>query len=185
MNMPAPSGHNSRELTENERKSLFFHHLRKRMAHNTDLAEVNASKKADGKKAQADGVVLGDLDYALKAINAEEKATVTDRYLAHGEVLTWLNLVPGFQTDLLRDRAPALERIEGEGELAGLAGKNAESPYDNGSDEDKAWLRGWDKGQAIMRDNLQSAMEKINSEQQDEDEDPDFEDGEERQEAAE
>lgn len=168
-------GHNS-NLTEAERKALFFHHLRKRMAHNANLAEVNAAKKADGKLAQADNIVLGDLDYAIKAINADDKATVTDRFLAHGEVLSWLNLTPGFQSDLLRDRAPAIERIEGDGELAGLAGKDPESPYDDGSDEDQAWLRGWHKGQQIMRDNLQSAMEKINA-QSDDDADhgePDF-----------
>jgi hypothetical protein len=39
------------------------------------------------------------------------------------------------------------------------------------------WLRGWDRGQAIMRDNLQSAMEKITSDS-DEDADPDFPDQE-------
>lgn len=169
-------GDNSK-LTENERKSLFFHHLRKRMAHNAGLAEVNAAKKADGKTAQADGIVLGDLDYAIKAINADDKATVTDRFLAHGEVLSWLNLTPGFQSDLLRDRAPAIERIEGEGELAGLAGKDPESSYDKGSDEDQAWQRGWNKGQQIMRDNLQSAMEKINATSEDAGE-PDFPDEE-------
>lgn len=170
----AEAGHNSKNLTENERKSLFFHHMRKRMAHNAELAELNAAKKADGKTAQADGIVLGDLDYAIKALNADDKVTVTDRYIAHGEVLSWLNLVPGFQTDLLRDRAPAIERIEGEGELAGLAGLDAKSPYDLGSNEDLAWLRGWSNGQAIMRDNLQNAMEKINATM--EDEDPDFAD---------
>lgn len=174
--MTAPTGHNSK-LTENERKALFFHHMRKRMAHNHDLAEINSVKKADGKTAQADGIVLGDLDYAIKALNADDKATVTDRYLSQGEVLTWLNLVPGFQTDLLRDRAPAIDRIEGEGELAGLAGKDPKSPHEQGSNEDAAWLRGWDKGQAIMRDNLQSAMEKINADAA-EDSDPDFPDQE-------
>lgn len=171
------TGHNS-QLTENERKALFFHHLRKRMAHNSQLAELNAAKKADGKTAQADGLVLGDLDYAIKAIGADDKGTVTDRFLAQGEVLAWLNLTPGFQSDLLRDRAPAIERIEGEGELAGLAGKDPKSPYDNGSDEDLAWARGWDRGQQIMRDNLQAAMEKINSAADEDHGEPDFPDEE-------
>ncbi|MBX8825268.1 hypothetical protein [Ochrobactrum sp. SFR4] len=174
--MTASAGHNS-ELTENEEKALFFHHMRKRMAHNAAAAEIATAKKADGKTAQADGVVLGDLDFAIKALNADDKATVTDRYLNQGTILTWLNLVPGFQSDLLRDRAPAIERIEGEGELAGLAGKDPKSPHDAGSNEDMVWLRGWDRGQAIMRDNLQSAMEKINSESE-EDADPDFPDQE-------
>jgi ribosome modulation factor len=165
--MSMTHGHNSRDLTENERKSLFFHHLRKRSAHNTIIAAANAEKKADAKLAQHDEIVIGDLDYAIKAIGADEKVTVTDRYFAQGEVLSWLNLVPGFQPDLLRDRAPAIERIEGEGELAGLAGKDAKSPYDLGSNEDLAWLRGWSNGQAIMRDNLESAMNKINATMED------------------
>ncbi|MFC6487336.1 hypothetical protein [Nitratireductor sp. GCM10026969] len=156
------TGHNS-ELTENERKSLFFHHLRKRMEHNRRIDEAKAEKKADGKIAQADDVVLGDLDYAIKALNADDKATITERFIAEGEILSWLGLTPGFQTDLLRDRAPAIERIEKQGELAGLAAKDRESGYGPGSDEDQAWLRGYDNGQAIMRDNLEAAMTKKNA----------------------
>ncbi|MCM0752011.1 hypothetical protein DEA98_14165 [Brucella pseudogrignonensis] len=89
-----------------------------------------------------------------------------------------MNVIPGFQSDLLRDRAPAIERIEGEGELAGLAGKDADSGYDKGSDEDTAWLRGWDKGQKFMRDNLQAAMENKNAIQKPDHGEPDFPDSE-------
>ena len=156
------AGHNS-TLSENERIALFFHHLRKRKAHNAAIAEVNAAKKADAKLAKNDKVAVTDLDFAIKTIDADDKATSTDQFIQHGEILTWLNVIPGFQSDLLRDRAPAMERIEGEGKLAGLAGRDAVSPYAKGSDEDLAWLRGWDCGQAIMRDNLESAMEKINA----------------------
>jgi len=177
-------GHNS-QLTENERKALFFHHLRKRMAHNEAMEEIKAARKADGKTAQADGLVLGDLDYAIKTIEADEKKTVTDRFIAHGEILTWLGLAPGFQADLFRDRAPAVERIEGQGELAGLAAKERSSGYEGGSDEDQAWLRGYDRGQAIVRDNFLAAMEKVNAAAA-EDADADFpDDDEERPEAAE
>jgi len=161
--MTATAGHNSNDLTENERKSLFFHHLRKRMAHNANAAEVAAAKKADGKTAQADGMVLGDIDYAIKALNADDKATITDRFVAAGEILTWLGLVPGFQGDLLRDRAPAIERIEKQGEIAGLAALDRDSGYEPRSDEDTAWLRGYDEGQRIMRDNLEAAMTKRNA----------------------
>ncbi len=174
---PAAVGHNS-ELTENERKALFFHHLRKRMAHNHRLSEVKAEKKADGKLAQADEIVLGDLDYAIKAIDAEEKATITDRFFSHGEILSWLGLTPGFQADLLRDRAPALERIEKQGELAGLAATERESGYASGSDEDQTWLRGYDNGQQIMRDNLEAAMSKMNHANDEGEVDPEFPDEE-------
>lgn len=156
-------GHNSKELTENERKSLFFHHLRKRMAHNADIAEANAAKKADGKIAQADEIVLGDLDYAIKAISADDKKTVTDRFVAEGEILSWLGLSSGFQSDMFRDRAPAVEKIERAGELAGLAALDRTSGYATGSDEDTRWLAAYDKGQAVVRDNFEAAMLKKNA----------------------
>ena len=159
---PAP-GHNSGEVTEAERKSLFFHHLRKRMAHNADLAEINAAKKADGKTAQADGIVLGDIDYAIKAIDADDKKTITDRFVAEGEILTWLGLSTGFQSDLFRDRAPAMERIAKQGELAGYAAKERSSGYGPGSDEDTAWLAAYDDAQKKMQVDLLAAMEKANA----------------------
>lgn len=166
--LAAGEGHNSKELTEDERKSLFFHHLRKRMAHNAELADVNAAKKADGKTAQADGLVLGDIDYAIKALNADDKKTITDRFVAEGEILQWLGLSTGFQSDMFRDRAPAIEKIQKAGELAGLAALERSSGYGPGSDEDTQWLAGYDRGQAIVRDNLQAAMEKRNAEKADE-----------------
>ena len=176
------AGHNS-TLSENEKIALFFHHLRKRQAHNAVIAEANAAKKADAKLAKNDKQDIGQLDFAIKTINSNDKAASADQFFQHGEILTWLNVIPGFQADLLRDLAPAMERIEGEGKLAGLAAKDAVSPYAAGSDEDLVWLRGWDSGQAIMRDNLESAMEKINARMAGEDDelgeeeeagDPDF-----------
>ncbi|TPN90008.1 hypothetical protein [Mesorhizobium sp. B1-1-5] len=160
---PAGEGHNSKELTENERKSLFFHHLRKRMAHNANIAEAGAAKKADGKTAQADGLVLGDIDYAIKAIGADDKKTVTDRFVAEGEILSWLGLSSGFQSDMFRDRAPAVEKIERAGELAGLAALGRTSGYATGSDEDTRWLDAYDRGQATVRDNFEAAMLKRNA----------------------
>ena len=156
-------GHNSGDLTEAERKALFFHHLRKRMAHNAELDEKKAAKKADGKLAQADGQVLGDLDYAIKTISADDKKTVTDRFVAEGEILGWLGLSSGFQSDLFRDRAPAIERIEKQGEIAGLAALERASGYEAGSEEDVTWLRGYDDGQRQMGAALQTAMEKANA----------------------
>lgn len=151
-------GHNSGELTEGQRKALFFHHLRKRMVHNVAIKEAQDAKKDDGKLAQADHVVLGDLDYAIKAITADDKKTVTDRFIAEGEILTWLGLSSGFQSDMFRDRAPAIERIEKEGELAGYAAKDRTSGYGPGSDEDNRWLNAYDSAQEQMRVDLEAAM---------------------------
>lgn len=163
---PAPTaGHNS-EMTEAEEKALFFHHLRKREECDGRIKAAQADKKAAGKLAQADGMVIADLDYASKAIGADDKGKVTDRFTAFGKILSWLGFVSGYQPDLFKDRAPALERIEGDGERAGLAARERLSAYEAGSDEDQAWLRGYDRGQAIVRDNLLTAMEKRNAEKQ-------------------
>ncbi len=145
---------------ENERKSLFFHHLRKRISWNADIKEAQESKKLDGKIAQADGYALDDLDKAITAIEAEDKSKITDSYIRHGEILEWLGLVPSFEPDMFRDRMPAVEKREKQGELAGLANKPRESGFSKGGDDDQAWLRGFDRGQATFNQNIGPAMEK-------------------------
>jgi hypothetical protein len=156
-------GHNSGDLTEDEEKALFFHHLRKREECDARVKEAQADKKSAGKLAQADGLAIADLDYASRALNAEDKKTITDRFGSFGRILNWLGLLPGYQSDLFTDRQPAIERITGEGELAGLAARERTSGYGPGSDEDRAWLTGYDRGQEIVRENFQAAMEKRNA----------------------
>jgi hypothetical protein len=156
-------GHNSGELTEAEEKALFFHHVRKDIAHLAAIKEAQDARKPDRKLAQADGFTLSDIDYAVKAMNADDKATVTDRYGMMGKVLYWLGLAPGHQPDLFVDRAPALERIEAEGERKGWIAAERVSPYASKSDEDAAWHRGYDRAQKAMADNLEAAMTKKNA----------------------
>jgi hypothetical protein len=163
-NDTAAPGHNSGDLTEGQRKALFFHHLRKRMAFNADLDEIKADRKEAGKLAQADGLVLGDIDYAIKAIAADEKKTITDRFVAEGEILNWLGLSEGFQSDIFRDRAPAIDKIAKAGEIAGFAAKARESGYGPGSDEDTTWLNAYDAAQKQMLTDLEAAMLKKNAE---------------------
>jgi hypothetical protein len=144
---------------ENERKSLFFHHVRKRIAHNSALQEIREDRKKDGKLAQADGLKLEDVDFAVKAMDTEDKRIISDTYIRHGEILDWLGLVPSFQPDLLRDRMPAIERRQREGELAGLANKPRESGFSAGSEDDQIWLKAYDKGQATFKENIGAALE--------------------------
>jgi hypothetical protein len=151
---------------ENERKALFFHHARKRIAHDAELEQVKNDRKLDGKLAQADGFVLDDIDYAIKAMNAEDKATISDSYVRHGEILEWLGMIPSFQPDMFRDRMPAVERREKQGELAGLANKPRESGFSKGGEDDQAWLRGFDRGQATFNQNIGPAMEQAEQKRQ-------------------
>lgn len=157
-----PVGHNSGLLDENERKALFFDYVRKRMAIDAKIKTLRTERKESGAEAQSHGVVLQDMDFAIKAMTTEDKSKISDRYLSHGEILGWLGMVQGFQADLLRDRAPAMERIETEGQIAGLAALKRKSGYAPKSDEDITWERGYAAGQKIMRDNLQAAMTKRN-----------------------
>ncbi|MER9912830.1 hypothetical protein NKJ71_19580 [Mesorhizobium sp. M0050] len=164
MTKTAEAGDNIK--AENERKSLFFHHLRKRIGWNGDIKEAQESKKLDGKIAQADGYALDDLDKAIQAIEAEDKSKITDSYIRHGEILEWLGLVPSFEPDMFRDRMPAVERREKQGELAGLANKPRESGFAKGGDDDQAWLRGFDRGQATFNQNIGPAMERAEQSRQ-------------------
>lgn len=154
-------GHNSQ--TEDQKKFLFFTHMRKRMAHNSIIEGANALKKADAKTAKADGVEIGHLDFAIRALSAEDDKTISERFIAEGEILSWLEVIPGFQSDLLRDRAPAAEKTENNGYLAGLAGKARESGFEAGSDENNLWLNGYDKGQKFMQEQLKKDMERRNA----------------------
>jgi hypothetical protein len=157
------TGHNSGALTENEEKALFFYHVRRDMASKARLKEIQAQIKADRKLAQADNIALSRIDFAEKALDADDKTTITQKVNDQIKIMEWLNIIPPASKDLFADRAPKEEKIEGQGEIAGMsaeAGVSRTSPYAKGSTDDEAWLRGWDRGQAIMRDDLESAMTK-------------------------
>lgn len=155
-------GHNSAVITmsEEDEKVLYFGHLRKRMAIQAQIDKLNDEKKSAGQLAKADGIVLGDLDYGMKSLKAEDDSKVINRHAAHGKILYWLGLTSGYQSDLFKDRAPAIERITADGERAGFAGSDRNSGHPAGSDEDQAWLTGYDSGQKVMQDRLQEVMEK-------------------------
>jgi hypothetical protein len=160
----AEAGHNSGELTELEEQALFFECVRKDMAHQAKIKALQDARKADRKIAQSYKIVLADMDYAIRAMTAEDKGTITARHLQQSKINFWLGLTSGYQSDLFIDRAPGLERIEKEGERAGFLAAERVSPFEKMSDEDQAWLRGYDRAQAIVRDNLEAAMLKRNAE---------------------
>lgn len=160
--MTSSIGDNSKELTESEEKALFFHHLRKDMSTKGKIKELQAQQKADRKLCQADGFALSRLDFAQKALGADDKSTITQKVEDQLKIMEWLNIIPAYNNDLFADRAPKEEKIEGQGQIAGLAGVDRVSGYAAGSEEDKTWLRGYDQGVSIM-DHLKSARAKKDS----------------------
>ncbi len=154
------TGHNSGELTADQEKAHFFHHLRRTMSTKAKIKDLQNELKSDRKVAQSEGVVLSRMDFAERALGAQDKSTITQQVNDQLKIMEWLHIIPAYNEDLLADRAPREEKIEGQGEIAGLAGADRVSNYAAASADDKAWLRGYDRGQGIMRDNLGEALKK-------------------------
>ena len=157
-------GHNTNELTPAERQALFAHHVRKDLEVAAQFRVLAEQKKANRKLAQADGFPVAKIEHYCKAFNADDKQKPVDKWRSERENLIFLGLIPDDrQGDLLADRATKEQSIYAAGQAAGLVAADRVSNYDDGSADDKTFLAGYDNGQAIMRDNLESAMNKANA----------------------
>lgn len=157
-------GHNSKELTDVERQALFGHHVRKDVEIAAKIKSLSEEKKANRKIASADGFSAAKLDHYAKALNAEDKQRPVDKFHSERENLIWLGLIhEDPKGDLLADRATTEQKIFAAGQARGLIAGDRMSGYDDGSADDKTWLAGYDDGQRIVREHLQSAMEKRNA----------------------
>lgn len=156
------AGHNS-ELTPAEMKALHFHHLRAVMAQKEVLDAARTEYKRLRKVAKSDGIVMADLDFMMRCAELEDVSIVPEELKRRAEIASWYALPVNYQPDMFSDRTPMDDRAFEEGKAAGLAGKNPEPPYDAASKAGQRWLEGWHEGQRIMREDLQSAMEKRNA----------------------
>ena len=141
-------------------KTLFVHHAQTRLRIDAQIEALKIERKEHGSLAKADGYVLGDLDFYIKAVKAENQQKVTERFLMQGQILDWLGMAPGFQADMFKDRAPQEDRIYSAGYNAGSLALPRTSNYAPGSGEDRTWLNGYDNAQQDARDKLQAAMER-------------------------
>jgi len=174
---PAEAGHNS-ELTPAERKALFFDHYRPIAAQLEKVREAQAEYKRLRKLAKADKIALWEIDYALKCAEVEDENIIPDRIKREAEIAAWFALPVEYQSDLFGDfsREPGVDRARREGATAGATGHGS-NPYDENSDQGRAWAEAWREEQAKAREALQSAMEKRNAALADNDDaDPGFAD---------
>ncbi|MFD1199552.1 hypothetical protein ACFQ3K_14695 [Brucella gallinifaecis] len=170
------AGHNSK-LTQGEYDALLMDCARKESIHLARIAALQADRKADRKIFQSYGYTLHEVDTVVKGMNAEDKDKVAEKHRRQANALSLLGIVKK-QGDLFEDERDYLDKVFDDGKIAGLKALDRVSGFMAGTDEDQAWLRGYDAGQEEQRKNLVSAMEKINSASDEDHGDPDFPDAE-------
>ncbi len=120
-------------------------------AHRKELKEIRRA-------AMDAGINLRDLDTVIKMRELEPETVQADisRLVQYAQ---WMGLAPGTQPDLFKDVAPKVDAekaAEDEGYREGIEGNKgpAVEPerYDTASEIGQARLRGWNKGQDVLKE---------------------------------
>lgn len=145
--MHATIGDNSKDLTPAESKALFMHHFGIILKQSEICKAENNKRLKLRKEAKADGIILADIDFALRCAQIEDPDIIVNEQRRRAAIGQYFALPIGAQTEFDFDREPAVDRAKREGEAAGYAAKNAdEVPYEENSDLGRAWLAGWKAG---------------------------------------
>lgn len=158
--MTVAAGHNSKELTANETLAIKLNHLRTRMKFNAEISALQKAKTAAANLAKADGLRISTLDVGINALNAQDKNTPISKLMDEGQMLADLGMLPAWNADLMADRATRSEKVFAAAKIRGATGLDRLADYPPGSQDDNDDLAGWQEGQRLMREDLQSAMEK-------------------------
>lgn len=158
-------GHNS-EQTPAERKAIFMGHFKPIAAQLAVVQEAQAEYKRLRKLAKAEKIKLSDIDFALRCAEVEDENVIVDDLKRRAEIAAWFALPVEFQSDMFGDftREPGVDRARREGRKAGALGVGG-NPYDENSANGKAWAEAWSEEQKKALEAMQSAMEKRNAEQ--------------------
>lgn len=158
------TGHNSGELTPNERAALRMHHVRKLLEIADQLKPILEERKSARATAKADGFKLSEIDAAIRLATMEDQSIfVAEIHELIAIAQAFNALPPGEQGNLFPDRRPKDEQAFEEGRQAGLAGKNCDPPHSMETELGQRWIAGWHEGQRIMREDLEAAMTKRNA----------------------
>lgn len=159
--MHATIGDNSKELTPAEAKALYMHHFGEILKQTERCKAENALRLKLRKEAKADGIVLADIDFGLRCAQIEDPQIIVNEQKRRAEIGRYFALPIGAQSEFDFDREPAVDRARREGERAGYENGNFDTnPYDENSEQGRAWADGWKEAQAEMVQALKSAMEK-------------------------
>ncbi|TAZ20702.1 hypothetical protein ELH77_19035 [Rhizobium ruizarguesonis] len=159
--MNAKIGDNSHELTPAEAKALYMHHFDKILRQTEVCKAENAIRQKLRKEAKADGIILSDIDFGLRCAQIEDPQIIIDEQHRRAEIGRFFAMPIGAQTELDFDRMPAVDRARVLGEAAGFASRNADTvPYDENSDQGRAWLEGWKDGNMRLAEDFETAHQK-------------------------
>lgn len=154
------TGHNSNELTPAEAKALYMHHFRSILAQQENVdREIKERKRLRG-LAKADGLVLADIDFGIRCATIDDPNIIVQEQLRHIEIAEFFAMPIGAQPGFDFAREPGIDRAAREGQAAGFAMKDRQSPYATDSAQGQAWLTNYDKGKAEGLAAYQRAMEK-------------------------
>lgn len=163
------AGHNSKELTANERAALRMHHVRQLLDVQERLKPIFEERKKMRATAKADGFKLTEIDAAIRLATMEDQSIfVAEIHELIAIAQAFNALPPGEQGNLFPDRRPKDDQAFEEGRQAGLAGKNCDPLHGTETELGQRWIEGWHEGQRIMREDLEAAMLKRNAAAKDE-----------------
>lgn len=160
--MTAEAGHNSK-LTEDERAALYGYLCREERDQLAVKAGAEVKRTENFKKAKEWGFSKEEITFHEKARKAGEGSSIVKKHAIHKTILIKLGLIPDDRGgNLLTDRADRLQLLDARGEADGLVGEGGAgtSGFAGNSDEDRAYMTGWKRGQMKFADNWKTAMEK-------------------------
>lgn len=155
-------GHNSGELTDEQRQKLHLQHkgkyektLKAKKAADTDFR--NACKLA--KSELGDHAVL-QIKLAIAMDSPEGESKIKERLEAEVQVLRWNGLPIGHQDELFgEDRTPSVEKAFNAGKAAGMAGEHCKPPYDASTPQGQEWIKGHHAGQSVHLNNFKQKVD--------------------------
>ncbi|MDQ0320018.1 hypothetical protein QO002_002156 [Pararhizobium capsulatum DSM 1112] len=150
-------------LNEDERAALYGVLCREERDQRAVIAGAEAKLKDNYKRGKEWGFAKEEITFHEKARKAGDGSSIVQKHGIHKKILIKLGLVPDDRGgDLLTDRADWLQMYDAKGEADGLVGEGGpgHSKHPANSDEDKAYLAGWKRGQMKYAENWKAAMEK-------------------------
>ena len=154
-------GHN---LGAEDSRALFFNHYRSIAAARAKVEAAKAEEKRLRKIAKTDGVVLADIDFAMRVNTIEDSSVIVEEIKRRAQIAAWFSLPVNFQGGLFEDQRSAEERAYSEGKAASATGKSGtENPYDKTVPQHGRWNEGWSDDQKIQQTKLRDTMERNNA----------------------